>query len=211
MELTGGAARNGSYLTRMVQDHPFSLILLDEIEKAHPTVLNLFLQILDEGIMTDAQGARVDFTNCIIIATSNAGAEFIRTTLRDHPGLPAEDFRKAVVEMVLQQDIFSPEFVNRFDEVVVFQPLSKESAMKVAGLMAAQIVAEVAQRKGIHVELAEDVLAALVEKGYSLEFGARELRRTVTKILEDYLADYLLSHTVERGTTLRITRADIRL
>lgn len=207
-----GSAQAGSadsFLSQRVQDHPFSLILLDEIEKAHPAVLNLFLQILDEGFLSDARGLKTDFRNTIIIATSNAGALFIRDFIKAHPDFDRQQLKNDLIETVLKEKLFTPEFVNRFDEIVLFYPLTQEGAREVAMLMLGEIIAEVQKRRGITVELEEDVLTALIERGYSAEFGAREMRRTITEIIEDYLADYFLKHDVERGATIRIRREDI--
>lgn len=192
---------NDGYLTQRVQDKPFSLVLLDEIEKAHPSVLNLFLQILDEGIMTDSKGMRTDFRNTIIIATSNAGALHLRE---------AGATKATLIDAILRDKLFSPEFLNRFDEIILFSALTQQDAQKVAILMIDDIVRDVQNRRGITVQIDADVLAQLLERGYSAEFGAREMRRTITGIIEDYLADYLLRHEVQRGDTIQIRAADIK-
>jgi ATP-dependent Clp protease ATP-binding subunit ClpC len=209
----GVIGRPGSsegFLAERVQDKPFSLILLDEIEKGHPTVLNLFLQILDEGFLTDSRGIRTDFRNTIIIATSNAGALFIRDFVRDHQDFDKATFKASLLDSILQQKLFSPEFVNRFDEVVLFYPLSQNGAAKVAALMINDVAADLQKRRGITVTLDEDVISALVTRGYSVEFGAREMRRTITDVIEDYLADYLLRHDVKRGESIVIRAVDLK-
>lgn len=205
--VSGGAE---SYLAQRVQDNPFSLILLDEIEKAHPKVLNVFLQILDEGMLTDARGLKTDFRNTIIIATSNAGALFIREYLKAHPEYDRDDFKKALLDAILRDRIFTPEFVNRFDDSVLFTPLNPASAVQVGQLMLGEVIADIEHRRGIHVSIEADLMEQLVERGYSVEFGARELRRTITDMVEDYLADYLLKNDVKRGETIVIKKADLK-
>ncbi|ALM09759.1 MAG TPA: hypothetical protein DEB30_04165 [Candidatus Peribacter riflensis] len=192
------------FLTKRIQDQPFSLLLLDEVEKAHPSVMNLFLQVLDEGVLTDHHGVKTDFRNTIIIATSNAGALFIRNFVAQHPTPEPEAFRKVVIDTVLAEKIFSPEFLNRFDETVLFQPLSLESAKKVALLQIADIVAEIQQKRGITVQVQEDLIREIVTRGYSAEFGARAMRRVITQEVEDRLADELLKHDIKRGETIVI-------
>jgi len=190
------------FLTKRIQDQPFSLLLLDEIEKAHPSVMNLFLQVLDEGVLTDHHGVKTDFRNTIIIATSNAGALFIRDYIARHPTIDPVEFRKAVIDTVLAAKIFSPEFVNRFDEVVLFQPLSLADAQKVALLQIREIVAGIQQKRGITVQVEEQLVRQIVERGYSAEFGARAMRRVITQEVEDRIAEELLKHDHKRGETI---------
>ncbi len=206
----GNASSSEGFLAQRVQDKPFSLILLDEIEKAHPTVLNLFLQILDEGFLTDSRGIRTDFRNTIIIATSNAGALFIRDFVKEHADYDKQNFKAALLDSILQQKLFTPEFVNRFDEVVLFYPLSQTAAGRVAGLMIDSIVSDLQKRRGISVTLGEGVMEKLLSRGYSMEFGAREMRRTITDMIEDYLADYLLRNDVKRGDEIVIQPSDLK-
>jgi ATP-dependent Clp protease ATP-binding subunit ClpA len=173
-------------------------------------VLNLFLQILDEGFLTDARGARTDFRNTIIIATSNAGALFIRDYVRDNPTIDGTNFRKQLIDVILRDRLFAPEFVNRFDEVVLFYPLSQKNAEQVAILMLDDIISDVQRKRGIAVTMEADVVGGLVERGYSVEFGARELRRTITDMIEDYIANYMLSNDVKRGDTIVIRKEDLK-
>lgn len=207
-----GSAKSGEegFLAQRVQDKPFSLILLDEIEKAHPNVLNLFLQILDEGFLNDSRGMKTDFRNTIIIATSNAGALFIRDFVKANRQFDKDQFKSQLLETIIRERMFSPEFVNRFDEVVLFYPLSHEGAADVAMLMLGDIINEVQKRRGFSVKVEEDVIHALVERGYSVEFGAREMRRTITEMIEDYLAEYLLRHDVKRGEEIIIAHGDLK-
>jgi ATP-dependent Clp protease ATP-binding subunit ClpC len=190
------------FLTKRIQDQPFSLILLDEIEKAHRAVVNLFLQVLDEGELTDHHGVKTDFRNAVIIATSNAGALFIRDYVLKHPSVQPEEFKKAVTETILAEKIFSPEFLNRFDEVVLFHPLSLADAQKVALLQLKEIVEDVQRKRGITVEVEESLIRQIVERGYSAEFGARALRRVITQEVEDRIADEMLRRDIKRGETI---------
>ncbi len=208
--ITGASSGGDGFLARRVQDRPFSLILLDEIEKAHPSVLNLFLQILDEGFLNDTEGNRTDFRNTIIIATSNAGALFIRDYVREHISIDSKAFKKDLLDRILQDKLFSPEFVNRFDEVVLFYPLSENGIEEVAILMLDDIISDIRAKRGIEVRMDADVVQGLVERGYSIEFGAREMRRTITGIIEDYLADYMLAHDVKRGEIISIRTQDLQ-
>lgn len=209
--ITGGGSQNADgFLARRVQDKPFSLVLLDEIEKAHPSVLNLFLQVLDEGFLQDHTGLRTDFRNAIIIATSNAGALYLRDLLAKRPDVTPEELRKLLLDFILGEKLFTPEFVNRFDAVVLFHPLTLETARTVAGLMLEDIVGDIRTRKGIDVRIDPEVVQGLAERGHSVEFGAREMRRTVTGMIEDYLAEYFLRHDVKRGDVISIKKEDIK-
>lgn len=199
------------FLTKQVQDKPFSLVLLDEIEKADKKVLNLFLQILDEGHLIDAQGVKTNFRNTIIIATSNAGATFIADFIQNNTNPHKEDFKKALIEELIHTGSYSPEFLNRFDDVVLYYPLTKEQTIEVARRMIGSMTQSLQQEKGIAIIVEKDAIAAIAEKGYSPEFGAREMRRTITDTLENYIADQLLQGDVKRGSTLSVSREDLNL
>jgi len=200
-----------SFLTQQVQDHPFSVVLLDEIEKADKKVLNLFLQILDEGMLTDSRGAKTDFRNTVIIATSNAGALFIRDFITKNKGADKEQFKKSLIDTIIKEGTFTPEFVNRFDEVILYEPLSQEEAVQVAILMITSIINDLQEKKGISLRLEEDAVRAIAEKGYSVDFGAREMRRTITEVLENYIADYMLNNEVKRGDEIYIRKEDLKV
>jgi len=197
------------FLTKRVQDKPFSLILLDEIEKAHPQVLNIFLQILDEGFLTDNRGIRTDFRNTIIIATSNAGALFLRDFIREHPSFDKITFKQELIDTIIQGKEFAPEFINRFTEVIVYYPLQLETVSEIAAKMIESLAERFDQERGVRLEIEQDAIAYLAEKGYSPDFGARELERTVSSILETYLANYLLINNVKRGDNIIITRDNL--
>ncbi|MBU0766398.1 AAA family ATPase [Patescibacteria group bacterium] len=194
-----GSQQGSTYLARRVQDQPFALILLDEIEKAHPKVVNLFLQILDEGHLVDFNGVKTDFRNTIIISTSNAGALFVREFLKENEGIDHATFEKRLTDHIMKQGIFSPEFLNRFDDIVFYHALTKEEATRVAILMLDDIVKEMKDKKGIDLKVEEEVVRSIAEKGYSIEFGAREMRRTIVDTIENRLADYMLKNDVKRG------------
>lgn len=192
------------FLTKRIQDQPFSLVLLDEIEKAHPSIRNLFLQVLDEGVLIDHHGVKTDFRNTIIIATSNAGALFIRDYVAGHPQIEPLTFKKTVTDAILAEKFFSPEFLNRFDEIVLFQPLSLADAEKVALLQIREIIADIQQKRGIIVQVGEPLIREIVARGYSAEFGARAMRRVITQEVEDRIAEELLKRDIKRGETMVI-------
>ena len=204
------SSTNAGYLSRRVQERPFSLLLLDEIEKAHPSVLNVFLQILDEGHLADSRGVKTDFRNTIIIATSNAGAKFISDLSKKNDNVKKEKFKDALIENLIEQNAFSPEFVNRFDEVILYIPLTIRTAIKVALLLLDGIVKDIAEKKGYKLQVEEDAIVEIVKKGYSVDFGAREMRRVITHSIETFLADTLLEKEVKRGEVIRIGVDDIK-
>ncbi len=209
-DVIGNGTGSGA-LARKVQERPFSVVLLDEIEKAHPKVLNLFLQVLDEGQLRAADGTITDFRNTIIIATSNAGALYLRDRIAKGDVTDERAFTHDLVDHVLKEKLFTPEFVNRFDATVVFRPLTGDDAKQIAALMVAEVVEAVRKGKGIDVVVDDDAIAALLEHGYSPEFGARELRRVVSDVIENHLADRFLREAPKRGDRIDIRRADLRL
>ncbi len=205
-----GESSAEGFLAKRVQDRPFSLVLLDEIEKAHPKVLNLFLQILDEGQLIDSFGMKTDFRNTIIIATSNAGALFVREYVKAHAqDIQHSAFKRVLVDTILKEKVFSPEFLNRFDEVILYRPLSLVDAKRVGLLMLDSVVAELSEHRGIKLRIEESVVDTLVERGYSSEFGAREMRRAIVVAVENILADILLKRDVKRGDEIVIRREDL--
>ena len=176
-------------LTEKVRRNPYSLILLDEIEKAHPDVMHMFLQILDDGRLTDAQGRTISFKDTIIIMTSNAGTGKVEANV----GFGAA--REGLTNSVLGQlgDFFSPEFMNRFDAIIEFKTLSKENLLKIVDLMLADVNAQI-KRNEIHLEVTKEVKEKLVELGYDPKMGARPLRRTIQDHIEDKIADFYIEH-----------------
>lgn len=208
--LIGGGATPG-LLTEQVRLSPFSLLLFDEIEKAHPDILNLFLQVLDDGRLTDAKGRTIDFTSTIIVMTSNAGAQYIHDEIRK--GTAVEEIKNHLINEELRQS-FRPEFLNRFDGVVVFKPLSMVDVIKIAHLLIDKIGKNLAE-KGIEFFATDEAVAELAEHGYDPKFGARPLRRAIQERVDDALANHLLKGeigrrdkvTLEVGGNIRIEKA----
>lgn len=197
------------FLTRQVQDRPFSLILLDEIEKADKKVLDAFLQILDEGHLIDGQGVKTDFRNSIIIATSNAGAAYITDFLQKHENISRDEFKQALISELIKTKQYSPEFLNRFDDVILYSPLSKQESINVAIMMISDILHELEENKGISVQIETDAVEYIAERGYSAKFGAREMRRAITDTLETHIANRMLGDDLKRGDEIYIRRSDL--
>ncbi|MBI2589951.1 ATP-dependent Clp protease ATP-binding subunit [Candidatus Berkelbacteria bacterium] len=193
-------------LTSAIKDAPFSLILLDEVEKSHPNILNVFLQILDDGRVTDGRGETVDFTNAIIIATSNAGSEFIRSHIQ--AGENMEQLRDELLNALQSQGLFKPEFLNRFDAVVAFKPLLPDQLMQIVDLQLKGLNARLAEQD-VQISLTEAAKKRLAELGYQPEFGARALRRVMQDRVENMIASRLLAGEIKRGQTLAIDASDL--
>jgi len=196
-----GTAEEAGLLTSRVRENPFSLVLLDEIEKAHPNILNLFLQVLDEGHLTDGLGRMVDFKNTIVIATSNAGYELILQALQGK-----EDWLKVkekLLDYIFKEGIFRPEFINRFAATVVFKPLSRENLLAIVELMLQQTKNNL-KEKGIDFEITLSLKEKIAELGYDPTFGARQMRRVLQDKVENVLATALLSDQIQRGESITI-------
>ena len=187
----------GGELTEAVRRRPYSVLLFDEMDKAHPDVFNVLLQVLDDGRATDGQGRVVNFKNTIVILTSNTGADAVLLAKGD-PELAGE-VREQVLEALAKR--YRPEFLNRLDEMVIFNPLGLAQLRSIAGLQLAALQGRLAERR-ITLRLADDALDALTERGYSPEYGARPLKRAVQKELETPLARALLASTVTDGDTV---------
>lgn len=200
-------ARAGGLLTSAVRDHPFSLVLLDEIEKAHPDILNLFLQVLDEGWLTDSLGRKVKFNNTIIIATSNAGAELIREGIKK--GLSPSDIRKKLWDWLQKKGVFRPEFLNRFTAVVTFNPLTPTEVEKITGLLIKKLAKNLKEEKGIFLEVEPQALTKLAKIGFDPMLGARPIQRVIQRKIEDILAKKILAGEIKRGDRLIIKENDI--
>lgn len=198
-----GNRQTPGILTTAITDQPFSVVLLDEIEKADRAVQNLFLQILDDGHVTDGFGRRVDFTNAMVIATSNAGSAMIR----DAVAANAVDatFKQHLLDALQTQGVFTPEWLNRFDAVVVFLTLTRDEIRQVAQLQVAELVNRL-KSHNINLRLSDDVYDYLVEKGYDPEFGARPMRRAVQDTIESALAKALLNDSSEGTKDITLTR-----
>jgi ATP-dependent Clp protease ATP-binding subunit ClpC len=205
----------GGQLTEAVRRKSYSAILLDEIEKAHPDVFNILLQIFDDGHLTDAKGRRVDFRNTIIIMTSNIGSELIRKEgsigfiSRSDETKAAQLSYEKMRDKVLDEmkKTFRPEFLNRIDGVVVFHALNKEHIRKIVELMLSQVQGQL-KEKDIKLEITEAAKDYLGEKGYDPAFGARPLRRVIEREVEDQLSDALLNGKFRTGETIKIDYQD---
>lgn len=183
-------------LTEKVRRKPYSIILLDEIEKAHPDVFNILLQILDDGKLTDAQGNTVSFENTIIIMTSNAGSNLNSNSI----GFNKQTIDKNKIENALK-DIFRPEFLNRVDEIVVFDSLTKEQLLAIVDLLL-QSTSKALLNKDIKLEVSEIAKQYILEKGTDLKYGARPLRRAIQKYIEDEISDMILKSEVSSFQTV---------
>ena len=201
------ATKEEGRLTTLVREHPFAVLLLDEFEKMHRQALDLFLPIFDEGIMRDGWGRKVTFTNTLIIATSNAGAEFIRQWIERRGDDAALD--EELREEVLRKGIYRPELLNRFDDVVVYQPLTQVQVGTIAERMLKHFSDTLYDEKGIRVAVEPAALTAIVSQGFNQEFGARELRRVLQDNVETAVAKRILDGSVKRGGTIVITAADL--
>ena len=177
-------------LTEQVRRHPYSLILLDEVEKAHPDVMHMFLQILDDGRLTDSQGRTVSFKDTIIIMTSNAGTGDAVASVGF--GAEATGNTHSIIDQLT--NYFKPEFLNRFDDIVQFNALTKDDLMKIVNLMITDVNTMLADR-GLHIDVPKDVEAKLVDLGFDPKMGARPLRRVIQEQIEDRIADYVLDHS----------------
>jgi ATP-dependent Clp protease ATP-binding subunit ClpC len=201
----------GGQLTEKVRRKPYSVVLFDEIEKAHPEVFNILLQILEDGILTDGQGRRVDFKNTIVVMTSNIGARDI--TERKHLGFSAEgsgamDFAEIRSNVLGElKRAFRPEFLNRIDDVIVFHPLSREDIRLVASKMLSEVTKRVSS---LGIELTEDdqALDKLADEGFDPVYGARPLRRAIQSVVEDAVAERMLDGRIKSGDRVCITVND---
>ena len=203
----------GGQLTEAVRRKPYSVLLLDEIEKAHPDVFNILLQILEDGRLTDAQGRTVDFRHAIVIMTSNVGAsEIARNTplgfavSDDETGITYDDMKNRIMGEL--KKIFRPEFLNRIDEVIVFHKLAKEEIKEIVELLLLRIRESMAERE-LSLNLSDEAKDLLVEKGWDPAMGARPLRRAIQRYIEDPLADEVLKSTLEPGSTVEVDRGEI--
>ena len=199
----------GGQLTEAVRRKPYSVLLLDEIEKAHPDVFNILLQILEDGRLTDAQGRTVDFRHCIVIMTSNIGASEIArqfnigfSTSEEETGISYDDMKNRIMGELKR--VFRPEFMNRIDEVIVFHKLSKEEIKEIVELLLTRIRESMAERE-LQLELSEEAKDLLVEKGWDPTMGARPLRRAIQRYIEDPLADFVLRSQVPPGSTVLVS------
>ncbi|HEY7706767.1 MAG TPA: AAA family ATPase, partial [Gaiellaceae bacterium] len=200
----------GGQLTEAVRRKPYSVVLLDEIEKAHPDVFNILLQILEDGKLTDAQGRKVDFRNTIVIMTSNIGAATISKnqtlgfTLGDDTGLSYEEMKERIMGEL--KKVFRPELLNRIDEVNVFHKLTREEILTIVDLMMKRLEDQMGEHEA-DIKLTDEAKELLVEKGYDPTMGARPLKRAIQRHIEDPLADFVLGRSIEPGSTILVNRS----
>jgi ATP-dependent Clp protease ATP-binding subunit ClpC len=201
----------GGQLTEAVRRKPYCVLLLDEIEKAHPDVFNILLQILEDGRLTDSQGRTVDFRHAIVIMTSNIGAqEIARNTplgfavSDDETGITYDDMKNRIMGEL--KKVFRPEFLNRIDDVIVFHKLQKEEIKTIVELLLRRIRESLAERD-LQLDLTEEAKDLLVEKGWDPSMGARPLRRAIQRYIEDPLADFVLRSELPAGATVLVDKA----
>jgi ATP-dependent Clp protease ATP-binding subunit ClpC len=201
----------GGQLTEAVRRKPYCVLLLDEIEKAHPDVFNILLQILEDGRLTDSQGRTVDFRHAIVIMTSNIGAsEIARNTplgfavSDDETGITYDDMKNRIMGEL--KKVFRPEFLNRIDDVIVFHKLQRDEIKQIVDLLLRRIRASMADR-GLQLDLTDEAKDLLVEKGWDPAMGARPLRRAIQRYIEDPLADFVLRAELTPGATVLVEKA----
>ena len=197
----------GGQLTEKVRRKPYSVVLLDEIEKAHPDVFNLLLQMLEEGRLTDSFGRKVDFRNTIIIMTSNIGAELLKKQGSIGFKAQTEDVTYQSMKTRLLDEVkktFKPEFLNRIDDIIVFRSLTKEDLVHIVELETKDVETRL-KDQNIVLELSDEAKAFLIEKGFDVNFGARPLKRTIQRFLEDPLAEEIIRGTFKNGGKVKVT------
>ena len=197
----------GGQLTEVVRRKPYSIILLDEIEKAHPDVFNVLLQILDDGRMTDSKGRTVNFKNTIIIMTSNIGSQLILDEM-EKSGSLSEQVVNDVTQML--HGHFKPEFLNRVDEIIVFKPLEHAEILKITELQITELKKRLADQD-LNLKYGKDVLEYLAKRGFDPKFGARPLKRLIQRELESQIAHVLLSSSEKKTLTVSVTEKGLKV
>lgn len=204
----------GGQLTEMVRRKPYSVILLDEIEKAHPDVFNILLQIFEEGHLTDSQGKRVDFKNTVIVMTSNLGArEIQKNTPMGFKKINTEDLSYDEIKEKVMSELkqaFRPEFLNRVDEVIVFHKLQKQQVYNIMDLMMSRVQQQL-ELQGITIELKKNAKELLLEKGYDSSMGARPMRRCIQNLIEDPISEKLISGEIRSGQKIEVSAKDKKM
>lgn len=203
-----GSDRAPGYLTTAVRDNPFSLVLIDEIEKAHPNLINLFLSILDEGEIVDGAGRKVDFRHTIIIATSNAGADYIKEAVGR--GSTLANIKDVFVDTLIRRQIFKPEMLNRFDSVVLYRPLGREEMKKVAELMLNEVKTGLREKR-IEFIVTDNLCEKLVDIGFDPAYGGRSMRRAVQDKVENLIATAILRETIKPGDVFEVEATQWRI
>jgi ATP-dependent Clp protease ATP-binding subunit ClpA len=201
-----GTLESAGTLSSALREHEYGVLLLDEFEKTDKGVLDLFLQILDEGFFSDGNGKRVNVKNHIIIATSNAGSDVIFNLVKEGKDLQAE--RDSIIATLIDRGSFKPELLNRFDGIILFQPLSAESLKAIAILLLSSLSTRL-KKKGITLNMNDALIDFLVQKGQDPKFGARPLNRAIQDTVESLVAKRLIDGTVRPGDTITLTNADL--
>lgn len=206
--LIADAAQDSHSLTAQIARQPFSVVLLDEIEKAHPNVLGTLLQMLDEGILRDINNREVSFRDAVVIATSNAGADRIREHIQQ--GQQLEQFEQQFTDELISANVFRPEFLNRFDEIVLFRSLNQDELVQVIDLILQGVNKNLASQK-VSVTVDEDAKRMLVAAGYDPRLGARPMRRVVQRVVENIVSNQLLAGQVVPGGAVHVTAEDVNI
>ncbi len=191
----------GGYLTEAVRRKPYSVILLDEVEKAHPDVFNILLQVLEDGRLTDGQGRTVDFSNTVVVMTSNLGSDVIQQMASE----PYDSMKESVMSVVGAH--FRPEFLNRIDEVVVFHPLAKSEIAGIANIQLAHLRSRLSERD-LSIEFSDEAMAKIIDAGYDPVYGARPLKRAIQQLVENALAEQILAGAYSPGATIMVSAED---
>ena len=200
-----GTTDHPGTLPTLLREHPYCVVLLDELEKANQSVHDVFLQILDEGVFTDGRGEQVNARNTIIIATSNAGSQLILETVQSRQTLA--HLNQTIIDRIIADGLFRPELINRFSSTIIFEPLTIEEQGQVAGLMLRDLRERI-KSKGYDLVVGQELLQLLVQKGYHPEFGARPMQRVMQDMLEEKVAQKIIAGTVHKGDTISLTVAD---
>ncbi len=200
-----GTSTESGVLPDMLREHPYSVLLLDEFEKGSRAVHDIFLQILDEGVFTDARGTKVNARNTIIIATSNAGSQLILKTVSQRTELAT--LSEEIINHIVKEGIYRPELLNRFDSTIIFEPLKLEEQGQVAGLMLKSLYERV-KEQGYDLVVNRDLMDILIQKGYSPQFGARPMQRVIQNVVEEKIAKKIIGGEVAKGNTITLTKED---
>jgi len=197
----------GGQLTEKVRRRPYSVILLDEIEKAHPDVFNILLQVLEEGRLTDSFGRRVDFNNAVLIMTSNIGADTWKKQgslgfKSDKEESTYQSMKGKLLDEV--KKTFKPEFINRVDDIIVFRPLTKQDLHKIVDIEVNDVKERLREQHDISIELGKEATEFLIEKGFDPVYGARPIKRTIQRFLEDPLAEEIISGKIKKGGKVKV-------
>ncbi|MBI2049832.1 ATP-dependent Clp protease ATP-binding subunit, partial [Candidatus Roizmanbacteria bacterium] len=189
---------NPGLLTQAVRDKPYAVLLLDEIEKANKDLLNIFLTILDEGYFKDGLGKNVDCKNLAIIATSNAGSDFI------YKNLGNSNLQRTLIDYLIEKDHFSPEFLNRFDGVIAFNSLSKEAVLAIAKKMVEKLSQNYQKSHNVSISIADQTIAEIVNESFSSQFGARNLERVILSKVQDIVNKRILEGNIRSGEVISV-------